>query len=331
MTRGDAFAPGSRSGVFFVAVEERKTGWTERLAARGLLLACVVVLSVSAQAITELRHAHGIGYSPDGSRILIPNHYGIAVFSEGRWSKVPGPEHDYMGFVVTRDFVFTSGHVAGSRGTANPLGLIRSDDGGRSWTKLGLVGQVEFHHVAAGYLSNAVYVFNAEPNAVLPRAGIYRMKGDRVVEWHNAAARGLEGDLGMLTAHPTEPATIAAATTAGLFLSQDGGEEFKPIVSGLRATAARFALEGDGLLVGTLEGKQPALFRITIKDGLRKPLTLPPFERDAVANIVQNPARRNEMALISFERAVYVSDDGGKTWKRIARPRGTLPGSGKYK
>jgi hypothetical protein len=327
----NAFAPASGSGVFFLAVEGKKTRRAQRGAVRGLLFACLVGLAVSAHAITELRHAHGIGYSPDGSQVLIPNHYGIAVYSDGRWSKVPGPEHDYMGFVVTRDFMFTSGHQAGSRGTANPLGLMRSGDGGRSWTKLGIVGQVEFHHVAAGYLSNAVYVFNAEPNPVLPRAGIYRMSGDGLIGWHQAAGRGLEGDLGMLTAHPTEPSTLAAATTAGLFLSQDGGEEFKPIITGLRATAARFALEGDGLFVGTLEGKQPALFRITIKDGLRKALTLPPFERDAVANIVQNPARRNEMALISFERAVYVSDDGGKSWKRIARPRGTLPGSGKYK
>ena len=312
-------------------MEEKKTSWAQYGAIRWFAFVCLMPLAFSAQAITELRHAHGIGYSPDGSQVLIPNHYGIAVYSDGRWSKVPGPEHDYMGFVVTRDFVFTSGHEAGSRGSANPLGLMRSDDGGRSWTKLGLVGQVEFHHVAAGYLSNAVYVFNAEPNSVLPRAGIYRMAGDGIIAWQQAAARGLEGDLGMLTAHPTEPATIAAATTAGLFVSRDGGEEFKPIVSGIRATAARFALEGDALLVGTLEGKQPALFRLTIKDGLRKALTLPPFERDAVANIVQNPARRNEMALISFERAVYVSDDGGKSWKRIARPRGTLPGSGKYK
>ena len=30
----------------------------------------------------------------------------------------------------------------------------------------------------------------------------------------------------MLTAHPTESETIAAATTAGLFLSRDGGEAF---------------------------------------------------------------------------------------------------------
>ena len=285
------------------------------------------LMTSSAQAITELRHAHGLGFSPDGSRILVPNHYGVAVYSEGRWSKVPGPAHDYMGFVVTRDFIFTSGHLSGSRGAANPLGLRRSGDGGQSWATLGFEGEAEFHLVAAGYLNNALYVYNPEPNSVMPRAGIYRMMGERLIGWRSAAARGLEGELGMLTAHPTESETIAAATTAGLFVSRDGGDAFQPLLTGVRATAARFMLEGDALLVGTLRGKEPGLLRIATKDRVRKELALPPFGRDAVANIVQNPVRRAELALISFERAVFVSSDGGKSWRRIARPRGTLPGS----
>ena len=312
-------------------VEDKRTRWTQRIGAHWLAFALCVPLAflmpASAQALLELRHAHGLGYSADGSRILIPNHHGIAVYSEGRWSKVAGAAHDHMGFVVTREFIFSSGHMAGSRGGANPLGLMRSGDGGQSWTTLGFEGEVEFHLVAAGYLNNALYVYNAEPNPVMPRAGIYRRMGDRLVGWRSAAGRGLQGELGMLTAHPTESATIAAATSAGLFLSRDGGDEFKPIVAGSRATAARFTLEGDALLVGTLNGKQPGLLRITIKDGLSKELALPPFGRDAVANIAQNPARRTELALISFERAVFVSSDGGKTWRRIARARGTLPGS----
>lgn len=324
-------APHAKRAYSSVRVEEKRSGWPRRVGAHGpafaLCAALAFLLPATAQAIIELRHAHGIGYSADGSQILIPNHFGIAVYTEGRWSKVAGPAHDYMGFVVTRDFIFTSGHVAGSRGVANPLGLMRSGDGGQSWTALGLQGQVEFHLVAAGYLSNALYVYNAEPNPVMPRAGIYRMMGDRLVGWRGAAGRGLQGEVGMLTAHPTESATVAAATTAGLFLSRDGGDEFKPIETGSRATAARFTLEGDAILLGILKGGAPGLFRIAIKDGLRKELSLPAFGRDAVANIVQNPARRTELALITFERAVFVSSDGGKTWKRIARPRGTLPGS----
>ena len=313
------------------SVEQKRISRERRAGTHGLLSALLAALALwlpaTAQAIIELRHAHGIGYSADGSQILIPNHSGIAVYSEGRWSKVPGPGHDYMGFVVTRDFIFSSGHVAGSRGVTNLLGLMRSGDGGQSWVSLGFEGQVEFHLVAAGYVSNALYVYSAEPNSVMPRPGIYRRLGDRLVAWRGAAGRGLQGEIGMLTAHPTESATIAAATTAGLFLSRDGGDEFKPVATEARATAACFTLEGDAILLGTLEGKEPGLFRVGINDGLRKALSLPPFGRDAVANIAQNPVHRTELALITFERAVFMSTDGGKTWKRIARPRGTLPGS----
>lgn len=282
---------------------------------------------VCAQALVELRHAHGIGYSADGSQILVPDHFGIAVYSEGRWSRVPGAPNDFMGFVVTRDFLFSSGHLAGSRGADNPLGLIRSGDGGRSWTTLGFEGMAEFHLVAAGYFTNAVYVHNAEPNALMPRTGIYRMMGERLVGWRAAAGRGLEGELAMLTAHPRESATLAAATSAGVFVSRDGGEQFKPVLTAFRATAARFMLDGETLLVGTLRGRLPGLVRVALKDGSRSELALPPIGRDAVANIVQNPVRFMELALISYERAVFVSSDGGKTWRRIARPRGTPPGS----
>lgn len=290
-------------------------------------VALASLMPVSGQAIVELRHAHGIGYSADGSRILVADHFGIAIYSEGRWSRVPGPANDFMGFVVTREHIFTSGHLAGSRGADNPLGLVRSGDGGRSWTTLGFQGAAEFHLVAAGYFTDAVYIYNAKPNALMPRTGIYRMMGERLVGWRGAAGRGLEGELAMLTAHPREPATLAAATGAGVFVSRDGGEQFRPVVTALRATAARFMLDGEALLVGTLRGRQPSLVRIALKDGSRRELALPPFGRDAVANIVQNPVRLMELALISFERAVFVSSDGGKTWRRIARPRGTLPGS----
>lgn len=295
-----------------------------------MAIALASLTPLGAQAFVELRHAHGIGYSADGSQILVPDHFGIAVYSEGRWSRVPGPPNDFMGFVVTRDFIFSSGHLAGSRGADNPLGLVRSADGGFSWTALGFEGAAEFHLVAAGYFTNAVYVHNAKPNALMPRIGLHRMMGERLIGWRRAEGRGLEGELAMLTAHPRESASVAAATSAGVFLSRDGGEQFKPVMTALRATAARFMLDGEALLVGTLRGRLPGLIRIALKDGSRGALALPPFGRDAVANVVQNPVRPTELALISYERAVFISCDGGSTWRRIARPRGTLPRSGTF-
>jgi len=37
-----------------------------------------------------------------------------------------------------------------------------------------------------------------------------------------------------------------------------------------------------------------------------------------VAYIAQNPANRKEYAIATFTRDVYLSNDGGGTWKQIA-------------
>src|SRR5690606_25127306 len=89
--------------------------------ALSFVLAMSVFASVPGMASVELRHVHALGYSADGKRLLVPDHSGIAVYEAGRWSKLPGPPHDYLGFAVTHDSIVTSGHMAGSRGLANPL------------------------------------------------------------------------------------------------------------------------------------------------------------------------------------------------------------------
>ena len=100
-----------------------------------------------AQSIT-LRHVHGLAYSADGKQIFIPSHNGLAVHSDGRWSMAPGPAHDYMGFSATQQFFYSSGHPAPNLGLVDPFGLIRSKDGGKTWDKLGLEGESDFHLLA---------------------------------------------------------------------------------------------------------------------------------------------------------------------------------------
>ena len=126
----------------------------------------------NAQAAT-LQHVHGLAYSADGKQLLIPSHHGLAVYSGGRWSKAPGPEHDYMGFSATRQFFYSSGHPAPGAGLINPFGLLKSRDGGQTWDKLALEGEADFHLLATSYGTNAVYVFTHAPNSRMSRPGIY--------------------------------------------------------------------------------------------------------------------------------------------------------------
>jgi len=290
-----------------------------------VILASALALASAANGreMLPLRHAHGLGYSADGARIMIPGHQGIMIHGGGRWSIAPGPERDFMGFAVTRDSIFSSGHFPPGGARAPSLGLLRSRDGGQSWTSIGFENEVDFHVVAAGYESNALYVHTTARNPRMPRAGLYQMVNEGV-DWRSAGARGMRGEIFALAVHPTDEAMVAAATSEGLFLSRNGGGDFETLIAGGELRTAYFPLDGDSLWFATFADR-PGLFRRAIGSDAREEIALPPIGRDSVAFIAQNPVRRDEFTIVTFERAVFLTPDRGSTWTRIARARGTLP------
>src|SRR5258708_7118421 len=102
-----------------------------------ILVGLASAIATQAAAQVTLIHVHGLAYSTDGKRLMVPSHHGLAVFENGKWSKAPGPQHDYMGLSGTARNLYTSGHPAPGSALINPFGLMRSRDGGKSWEKLG--------------------------------------------------------------------------------------------------------------------------------------------------------------------------------------------------
>lgn len=275
-----------------------------------------------AEPVVTLHHVHGLAYSADGKRLFVPSHYGLAIYNSGQWSMASGPAHDYMGFAVSRDAFYSSGHPAAGSGLQNPFGLIRSTDEGKTWSQLGLSGESDFHVLAIGYRTNVVYVYNSQRNSRMTDAGIYS-SGNNGMLWRKAAARGLEGQIVTLAPHPTKADIVAAATGRGLYLSLDRGESFRALVAGRTVTAVRFELEGNYLWVASHAGT-PALERLDWNSMKRESIALPALEsRDAIGYIAQNPVQPSEWAIASFGRDVYISRDRGKNWAAIAQ-RGAI-------
>lgn len=274
----------------------------------------------AAQSAVTLSDIHGLGYSADGRQLEVPSHDGIAIYNAGRWSKGPAPRHDYMGFTATKERYYSSGHPGPGAGLTNPLGLVRSDDGGKSWTKMGLEGQADFHLLAAGYANNAIYVFNTATNARMAQPGLYYTLNDGLA-WRRAEAAGLNGTLISLAVHPTDPRVVAAGTNAGLFLSRDAGATFTATTQGSQVLALRFEHDGSGLWASTL-AQSPRLLRIEWASGKSAERPLPPMSKDAVSYIAQNPTKPAEFALATFERSVFISGDGGSTWRQIVNRGG---------
>src|SRR3989449_3807605 len=78
--------------------------WTYGVA---LMLAAGTIGTAHAQDSVTLMHVHGLSYSGDGKRLMIPSHHGVAVYENGKWSKAPGPQHDYMGFSATSKHLYS--------------------------------------------------------------------------------------------------------------------------------------------------------------------------------------------------------------------------------
>lgn len=274
-----------------------------------------LVFATCAQAEVSLVHVHGLSYSADGKRLMIPSHFGLAVYENGKWSKAPGPEHDYMGFSATANSIFSSGHPAAGSGLVNPFGLLRSTDGGKTWEKLALEGESDFHVMATSWNTNTVYVWNPAPNSRMKQAGLYYSRNDGF-SWTRVGARGVDSNPYALAVHPDDPKWVAIASPAGIFASSDGGESFAK-VGGTQGTAVFFDLDGKRIWYGIYDS-EARLVSAGLKGGPATQYRLPQLTKDAVSFIAQNPVRRNEYAMATFNRDVYLSSDAGRSWTTIA-------------
>jgi photosystem II stability/assembly factor-like uncharacterized protein len=279
-----------------------------------ILLAAAICMTTPARA-DLLTHVHGLGYSADGKQIIIPSHFGLAVYEDGKWSKAPGPQHDYMGFSATARNIYSSGHPAAGSGLVNPFGLLRSKDGGKTWDKLGLEGESDFHVMATSWNTNAIYVWNAAANSRMKRTGLHYTLNDGF-SWIESEAQGVVGNPYALAVHPDDAKSVAMATPDGVFRSTDSGATFKRIAA-TQGTAVLFDLDGKHLWFGTYD-TAAHLARMALTSGTVAQFKLPPLTKDAVSFIAQNPARRDEYAIATFNRNVYLSKDAGRTWTAIA-------------
>lgn len=286
----------------------------------GIFLAFATLPPVMAQAVPEpirLTHVHGLFFSADGARLGIPGHRGIATFEGGGWTRVPGSRSDFAGFSAARDVWFASGHPGIASSATDVLGLGRSTDSGKTWQSIGVAGQSDFHHFAAGYRSGALYLFNPSVNAAMLQTGLYRSR-DRGARWHRAAATGLAGEIARIAVHPYEPSTVTVGTTSGLYVSRDGAETFVRLNGQRGIFSVAIAPSGDAIWYGTYNKKARLLTTSLVSQGAEREVTLPAMQGDSVAFIAFNPVATDEVAIATTRRNVFISRNNGKDWIQIA-------------
>ena len=169
-----------------------------------------------------VEHVHGLGVDPADGVLYAATHNGLfRVPATGEATRIAERFQDTMGFtVVGPNHFLGSGHPdindreLRRAGLPPLLGLIESTDAGETWEPLSLLGEADFHTLAAAH--ERVYGFDATN-------GRFMVSQDKTT-WETRSELGLAS----FAVDPRDPDTIVAATGDGLVLSSDGGRTWQP-------------------------------------------------------------------------------------------------------
>jgi photosystem II stability/assembly factor-like uncharacterized protein len=191
----------------------------------------------SAAAALPSSHVHGLSVNRETDQVLLATHEGLFDVTKSPGTQI-GDTNDLMGFTAAADqgVFYASGHPGPGSDLPNPMGLIRSVDGGKSWEQLSRQGESDFHALATA------------------RSGIVAYDGTLQTSpdgktWTPATA----GFVPAVLAGNPETDTVLATTRDGLQRSTDGGKTWQlnaaaPVVQFVAFASGTevFGIEPDG-------------------------------------------------------------------------------------
>lgn len=184
-----------------------------------------------------ITHLHAVARDPKTGELLLATHEGLFRHVDGQVRRT-GPVIDLMGFAVGPDGTFyASGHPGTGTDLPQPVGLITSGDGGRTWRVASRGGESDFHALAVG------------PRSVTGFDGALRTTSDN----RSWTTRTIASPPRALAASPTS-GTLVATTAAGLLLSRDDGASWQPLAPPETAVLAAWADE-QTIVIATTSGR----------------------------------------------------------------------------
>lgn len=153
-------------------------------------------------------HVHGLSVNSETGQILLATHEGLFDVSKNTAIKI-GPSNDLMGFTAAIDqgVFYASGHPGRDSDLPNPVGLLRSADGGVTWERLSRQGESDFHALAT------------TKSGIVAYDGTLRTSTDGK-SWQTATAGFVPA---VLAGNPYSD-TVLATTPEGLHRSADAGK-----------------------------------------------------------------------------------------------------------
>ena len=246
------------------------------------------------------QHIHGLGINPADGALMIATHSGLFRAAPGAQTAEPvgDSRQDTMGFtVVGPDRFLGSGHPDLRDDLPSLLGLIRSEDAGRNWTPISLLGKADFHVLRSA--GERVYGVNATDGKLL-------VSDDRGKSW---ATRTPPAALFDVAVAPGDGNRVVASSESGLFASRDAGKSWRPLGrerAGLLAwpeSDALYLVDGRGGIHRSADGGATWRMRGALGG---QPAAFVSHSGDLIAAVHTNE--------------VKLSSDEGRTWRTRVRP-----------
>ncbi len=252
--------------------------------------------------LDKLDHIHGLTIDPDdSSRLLLATHYGMfSATPDGRAVKISDLTADFMSFAASpgdpRKF-----YVSGRQRAGVDLGVMMSEDAGRTWRQISKGGDdpVGFRALTVSPVDASLLYGLFE--------GLHESR-DGGLTWERVG--DVPPDTFRLAASAIDAKTLYAATLKGLQRSADGGRNWQSAYrSGHPATSVHVTPEGAVYAyvygTGLVTAQEPELSWRTVASD---------FQDRLVIGITSDPKNPNRLFGTANTGAIMVSKDTGKSW-----------------
>lgn len=260
--------------------------------------------AVPLSELSRTTHIHGIAVDrQDPSVLILATHHGVWRLQDGTARLISDNRNDYMGFSphpADPTSFFASGHPEGG----GNMGVIASEDGGRTWKQLsdGARGPVDFH---------AMDVSASDPDVLYGLYGGVQVSQDGGRSWEVRGAP--PADTFALAASATDADTVYAATREGLMVSRDGARTWEPAHSARRPASLVHAAP-DGTLYAFVVGE--GLLRAREPEPQWEPVSNA-FGEAILLHLAVDPTDPARLYAVTQTGAILASADGGRTWSAL--------------
>ena len=201
----------------------------------------------SAETLDSVSHIHQVKVVEN--KMLVLTHEGLYELVKKNDMKLVGKEKlDVMGFTALGKALFASGHPAQGSKSVNPMGLVKSIDGGLSWKAISLVGKVDFHFLEGA--GSDLYGADSQ-------SGNLMYSADSGKSWRSLGANTFAD----IAVSPEMSGTAIALKNSELVFTENAFKTSSKIKSALKFTqiewrnSGLYALSGNSLYKSTNKGR----------------------------------------------------------------------------